>query len=265
MYGDDAADSLLKQDGFEYGCIQTCGDPLDGYYSITDPELVDWGAIVAGTRTGGSGSYILELKYGKDQADNLLFEKGVTAVDHFFFQIWFKTSVGWDPSSHRGDGIKGFMFPHDGTGTRYQIGLSRLKPDPASNCSEAGPRWPETHWGNPGREEQGGVKCNYYVWEGRASDNEGPPWSNTHPSSPWPNGFNDGNWHRVTIEIQAVGADQYVKFWLDGILAWDDSGQGHDYPRPGYIVKAFGNFADIPDTTAENGSIFFDDMTVWKR
>ena len=98
------------------------------------------------------------------------------------------------------------------------------------------------------------------MWEGRVADDEGIPWFG-RAGTPWPGGVNDGIWHRTTIEIKGSGEPQYVRWWFDGVLVWDDSPSGHHYPRPNEF-RFFGNYSY---EVGDEGSIYFDDLILWKR
>jgi len=262
-FGDHTADQLIWQDDFNvYTCMDTlvCGSAaLTSNYTENQPEFNTWARLASG-RGGSTNS--LELRYGADQAYDLVLEKSLGGnVNHLFFSIWFRTTPGWDPSSHRSDGIKGFMLGHElGGGLRHQFGPSKLRRNGAAGD------FAETRWTGAGREEQtiSGGYWDGFVWDGRKSDDEGIPWNggSAAASTPWPNGMNDGQWHHSVIEVKASGPDQYVRWWVDGVLAWDDSGKGHEYPRV-FAVRFFGNYARSEG--AQNGSIFFDDMVIWKR
>jgi uncharacterized protein YjdB len=265
FFGNDPTDALIWADGFEYGCIGTgqCGDQAFGVnYSVNVSEFTNNTDIVSGARPGSAGSKILEMRYGPSRTHNLVAEKGFTTPDHFFFQIWFKTSVGWMPTENVSSGIKGFMFWHDedeAVYPRYQWGISRL--DLNESCRNEGTN-PTPHFGGTGRSAISGAHCQSYVYTGRHSNHTGPEWDGD-ASQPWgAGGFNDGNWHRVTAEIKAGASPEYMKWWYDGILVWDDTSVGADYPRPN-LLKWFGNFPNSGDAVL--GEIYFDDLTMWKR
>ena len=169
--------------------------------------------------------------------------------------FWFRTNPGARPDDDPSEGMKFLMLGKAGQdGPRYQFAISQVKNGTAE-------RWvPLTgpHFGGQGTPEV----YNHYVWGG--APDQPPPFRGDDPaaaSSPWRNGLNDGNWHRMTTELQS-GSPGYVKGWIDGVLVYDDEGAGVSYPFGVDWIRMFGNFAFQPNATFQ---LWLDDLTLWQR
>ena len=148
--------------------------------------------------------------------------------------------------------MKWLLLWNDGGQGRYQNGVSRIAP---LECSK-NQRFSKTRlefktWIK-------NVSMANYVW---SSDSCLPPpfESQDAGGTPWPNGLNDGAWHRVTIHLK-VGS--YVKGWLDGVLVWDDEGAGNTYPGRVTEWKMFGNFT-ARQWTPDLFEVYLDDVYLW--
>jgi len=205
---------------------------------------------------GRNGGNALKFTYSSDPAlggSDILITKPVTKVDEFFIQYWFKTGVGQSPTEKSTSGLKWLMLNNTSGLSRYQNGVNRIAP---AECGQVDDRWPEARmsfkfWKN-------NTSMANYVWS--EDPCLPPPFDSIDGGgTPWPNGVNDGEWHRVTIYLK-VGS--YVKGWLDGVLVWDDEGAGNTYPGRVNEWKMFGNFTAgmfAPDLF----EVFLDDVFLW--
>lgn len=171
---------------------------------------------------------------------------------HFFFSQYFRTSVGADPADVSWIGIKGFMFAHTNN-QRYESAVNQVNfDDPLGDAITRGPKGC-----NPGNWYTG---LNLY----RTANGRAPLWSL----------YNDGNWHKYTIEIYA-GTDpsghKGQRIWLDSVLTYDDVDQPvgsgtladhYDYDFPIIGWNFWGNFANTGDDS-NPFTIDFDDWTAW--
>jgi hypothetical protein len=270
FFGDSPLDVLLWEDSFEsYVNLSQFGQEWNGTSAGS-------AGLLTFQEPGRNGSKSFRMPYGNpDDGYGNSYVIGKTlanhqvGLDHFFMQTWFRVDpVGWSPASHHWNGIKAWMIlhPNEDISPRYQMQLGRQVRNPNNCVSSSTTSTSYIGWGL-GRTALEGIHCTGFVWEGRLHDAEPIPWSmGSEPASrsPWPNGLNDGTWHRLTWEIKAFGSPQYMRVWVDGILAWDDSGAGNSYPKP-WLLRFMGNYAQDDKSQRANGAFYWDHFVLWRR
>jgi hypothetical protein len=217
--------------------------------------------VTRATGRGGTG-YAARLSYGPSTPNDIQFGPAPTDLnsigawngtlpevggpyDHLYATIRFRSQTGWDPHN-----LKGFMFWHSG-GKRYEFGFSNIRGTPGSVGCPSGSWYGYTI----GPAEGDANPCS-----GRdifTGDGEVPAWSN----------YNDGNWHRFTIEIWTdPSGHRGARVWLDGVLTEDfvdniPSVWYSQYQYPVTNLYLFGNgWSGQPST---NGYLDFDDLIMW--
>jgi hypothetical protein len=262
FFGDEPADVLIVREVFDdYDYVDSYwGTPAfagSGSPHHWDAGPGDDSHFALPTPGHGGTGKSLKLYYGHDYETNFqVTYPAINTPDHIFHQVWFKTSVGWDPGGG-GTGLKGWMFEMSSGPLRLEVGPSRYGAEHDGLTHFGGFGRPEITWQASGHVE--GFEAGY-VWPGRHNDSEGPPWLG-RSGIPWPNGFADGSWHRYTFEMVSAGSNQGVRAWFDGVLVWDDFNMGHQYPKA-TLYKFWGNDwgGVLP-----NGTIEFDDLVIWHR
>ncbi len=257
-----SADSLVLYDNFnEYA---TSAD-MRNAYPVHSPDADTYATITP----DGNGGKALRLSYGNNTTTAMIIGpewvlRGVgtwngtlpevaAPYDHFFFTSEFRTTPGWDPTigTYTG-GIKGFMFWHTAGGNdggRYEFGVNTI-----AGCSV----WYSDARFLIGPSSNSCSGQDIY----RTANGEPPHWS----------AYNDGKWHRFTIEIYTDNGTTYnsghrgVRIWVDGALLEDsvdhvDPADMSQFYLPVDHWDVFGN--GWLGSPAQNGNIDFDNWTAW--
>lgn len=258
-FGDDSADTLIWAEDFESYATEDDADLANGgpwaFGSLPSTRsTVD--LDTTGGRSGGQAFKFINPAgtSGGDMARSLSVQH-----DRFFFDFWFKLARAGEVTG------KWLILIHSAGHNRYQIGITSFTPPGLSAGGFGNGRLTGLQW----EDESGGALAvnpddafDGYVWGGAA--NEMAPVLTGDPGlavAGW-DPADDGNFHRLTGEIQTGSATAaYCKLYYDGNLYYDS--EGHDT-----------SFTGIPNEwkfDCEAGSnhdpydVWWDDLTAWSR
>lgn len=166
---------------------------------------------------------------------------------HLMFTAWFRFSPGGDPADRNINGIKGIMFFHP-SNSRYEFAVNSLAQGSQSRIFKVF---------NPDNALSG-----LNVW--KTPDGKAPLLSD----------YNDGQFHKVTIELSCGAiptSQQGARVWIDTVKKYDDVGvdvvtgqgqwAGYVYNQPIADFRVFGNFVNGGDSNPF--TLDWDDWTVW--